>query len=124
LDEFSSFLKLPDLEDAGYLVGLLSELGFVSSNGMGAQPVTWLEIDAWLRATQLDIPIWERLTLKEMSEVYASELSKASAKDAAAPYVPEDVHIAENRTAVADKIRNVFSSFKRKKTEEISEPQD
>lgn len=95
----------------------------MSSNGMGAIPISWLEIDAWLRATKLDLPIWERLTLKEMSEVYAAELSKATAKDAAAPYVEIAEDVKQNRSSVASKIRNVFSSFKRN-TGEKPEPQD
>lgn len=113
MDENSSFLKLPDIEEASYLVGLLSELGFVSSNGMGAVPMSWLEIDAWLRVTQLELSIWERLTMKEMSEVYAAELSKATVKNYPAPYIEhvEDVEI--DRTAVANKLRSVFNSFKR-----------
>lgn len=120
VDENSSFLKLPDIEGAEYLVGLLNEAGMVLNNGMGVSSLDWKEIHAWLEVTQLELSIWEKLTLKEMSEIYASELSKATAKDATAPYV-EVVEEEVDRKAVANKIRSVFASFKRKQE---PDPQD
>lgn len=118
VDEHSSFLKLPDIsEGAEYMVSLLSEAGFALSSGFGATPITWTELDSWLSCTKHELSVWEITTLKEMSEVYCSELHKSSAKDAAPPYVPtaevEDEELAEQRKSVASKIRNVFASFKR-----------
>lgn len=113
LDENSSFLKLPNIEGAEYLVSLLTELGFVSQSGMSVTSVTWLEMDAWMRRTQLELSLWETLTLKEMSEVYANELVQASAKDRPAPYVYVDPELQSNRDAVAEKLKSIFSSFKR-----------
>lgn len=118
MDENSSFLKLPDIEGAEYLIALLGELGFVSHTGMGATHITWTEIKNWLDTTELELSVWEKLLLKEMSEVYASELSQASAKDYPAPYtapVDEVVDLVTERKAVDSKLRNVFSSFKRNK---------
>lgn len=113
LDENSSFLKLPNIEGAEYLVALLSEVGFVQHTGMGAVAVPWTEIESWLNCTQLDLSVWEKLTLKEMSEAYATELALATDKTRPAPYVPEVEDIEAQRTRVADKLRNAFQSFKR-----------
>lgn len=121
LDENSSFLKLPDIEGAEYLVALLSEVGFVSNTGMGITHLSWTEINSWITCTQLELSIFEKLLLREMSEVYANELNAATAKDRPAPYIApsqEDVDLEAQRKAVANKLRSVFNSFKRSNTGE------
>jgi hypothetical protein len=114
-DEDSTFIILPEVGSAGYLTRLLSEAGMYSSNGMGAQPLSWQEIEAWLKCTELNLTVWEKLIIKEMSEAYVGEYSQASAKDRSAPYlhVPEEI----DRTAVANKVLSAFRSFMRKKPE-------
>jgi hypothetical protein len=112
LDEDSNFLKLPKVDGAEYLVSLLYEAGLCGSVGMGVVPLTWNEIESWHRFTSLDLSIWERLLIKSLSEEYASELSRASAKDHPAPYIHVD-EIEINRQAVDSKIRNVFAALKR-----------
>ena len=119
-DENSSFLKLPNIEGAEYLVALLSEVGFVQHTGMGATSIPWTEIDSWLRCTQLNLSVWEKLVLKEMSEVYASQLITSTDKNHPAPYIPEVDDTEERRTHVANKLRSVFNSLKRKRTGEPS----
>jgi hypothetical protein len=88
---------------------------------MGVDSLTWTEIDSWLRRTELELSTWETLMIKEMSEVYSSELSQATAKDYPAPYIAasqEDIDLATERKRVDSKLRNVFSSFKRNKAGE------
>lgn len=110
----SSFLELPDLEDAAYIVPLLREAGLMSSNGMGVVPVSWQEIESWLRCTELQLTVWEKLTIRELSEAYVSEFNIASKRDAAAPYV-RNVEVVD-RVAVSDKIGSVLRGLKRKPT--------
>lgn len=109
LDENSSFLKLPKLDGADYLVNLLFEAGLLESTGMGAAALSWSEIESWLRVTQLDLSVWERLTIKSMSEVYVAELSTATKKDSPAPYIHADEIHAADRAQVADKLKNAFA---------------
>jgi hypothetical protein len=116
-DENSSFLQLPEIEGAEYMIALLNEAGFVLNTGMGATSLSWSEIESWLRCTQLELPVWEKTTLKEMSEVYAAELAKATDKNMAAPYT-HLTEIEEVRKTVDSKLRSVFSSLKRKQTGE------
>jgi len=114
VDEDSSFLKLPEVENAGYLVALLNEAGLASSNGMGVVPLSWQEIDSWLKCTNLELSVWEKLTIKLLSETYVGEFSQASAKDRPPPYVPQAEEPKQlDRDAVADKLRNAFRSMKR-----------
>jgi hypothetical protein len=110
----SVFLQFPELDGAGYLVALLQEAGLVMSNGMGVIPITWQEIDSWLRVTELELSVWEKLTIREMSEAYAAEFSKSSDKHAVAPYAPP-AEPTLDRAAVSSKIANILRGFKRKK---------
>jgi len=116
-DDDSSFLEFPDIDDAEYMIPLLHEAGLMSSNGMGLVPLSWQEIESWLQTTELELSVWEKLTIKEMSEAYVAEFNKATARDASAPYVPyveaEDI----DRPAVANKLLTVLRGFKRSPTE-------
>lgn len=113
-DDDSVFLQFPDLNGAGYMVALLREAGLNMSNGMGAVPLSWQEIEAWLRATELELSIWEKLTIREMSEVYVTEMVKSTGKHCVAPYTPTPMPNQIDRPAVASKLLNVLRGFKRK----------
>jgi hypothetical protein len=78
----------PELNGAEYLIGLLHEAGLMSNNGMGPISLSWLEIKAWIDTTEIQLSLWERLTLKEMSEVYVSERIQAEDANRTAPYIP------------------------------------
>jgi len=114
-DDDSTFLQFPEIEGAGYLVALFREAGLAMSNGMGAVPLTWQELDAWLRTTELSLTVWEKLTIREMSEAYASELISSTDKHAAAPYVAPVETSEIDRAAVSSKLLSVLRGFKRKK---------
>lgn len=116
-DETSSFLSMPSLDGAEYLVTLLFEAGLVQSTGMGVTPLTWSEIESWLRVTQLKLSVWEKLTIKNMSEIYAGELSSATKKDSPAPYTHIDKALIADREMIANKLKNVFASFKRQESD-------
>lgn len=110
-DDDSAFLQFPELDGSGYLVNLWQEAGLIMSNGMGVVPLTWQEIESWLRVTELQLTVWEKLTIREMSEAYAAESAKATDKHAAPPYTA----VSEiDRPAVASKVLSVLRSFKRK----------
>lgn len=113
----SSLLDLPDTDDAAYMIALFHEAGPMSTNGMGVVPITWQEMESWLRTTERELSVWEKLTLREMSEAYVAEFNKASARDAAPPYVPAVEPENIDRAAVANKLLNVLRGFKRKPTE-------
>lgn len=117
--ESSPFLQFPELDDAAYLVPMLREAGLMSSSGMGVVPLSWQEIESWLRCTELQVTIWEKLTIREMSEAYVAEFNKASTKDAAAPYVhiePDQI----DRVSVSAKVGSLLRGFKRKSANAIN----
>lgn len=116
-DENSSFLNLPNVDGAEYLITLLFEAGLVHSTGMGVNALPWSEIESWIRVTQIELSTWEKLTIKSMSETYASELSQATAKDRPAPYTHVDEALIADRTLIASKLKNAFAAFRKSKSE-------
>lgn len=111
------FIRMPDIEteySAGYLIGLLFEAGLMSSNGMGPVPISWLEIDAWLRVTETELSLWERIKIKQLSEEYVTELALATDKNRPQPYVYLPPVEVIDRDAVADKIRSFIAGFKKR----------
>jgi hypothetical protein len=102
---------LPDVEGAFYLVKALLALGLSESNGMGSVPVSWGNIKAWADATQTDLSPFELETLFQMSKNYANELNIATDPKRPAPYINLSAErIEQNRSAVADKLKNIFQS--------------
>lgn len=125
LNENHPAFEMPDIETehaAGYLIAMLQEAGLMSSNGMGPVPLSWQEIDSWIRVSGRVLPMWERLMVKTLSEDYVSELMQATARDRAQPYtaVPEQEEEQIDRPAVADKILSILSKFK-KQTKTVEE---
>ena len=80
---------------------------------MGVTSLSWSEIESWIKVTQINLSTWEKLTIKGMSEAYAGELNSANKKDCPAPYTHVDEALIADRSIVANKLKNVFSSFKK-----------
>jgi hypothetical protein len=108
-DEEHLKLRLPNIEEAEYLIQHLYEAGVMLSNGMGATPLTWQEIDAWIRVTQRVVPIWERSLIRELSEAYVSEYNQAADKSRPAPYVEESTET--KREIIASGWKGFAKSF-------------
>jgi hypothetical protein len=111
-DEDHNLLNLPEIVGASHLLSYLMEVGVAMSSGMGLMPLSWQEIDSWLRVTELPLTTWEKIVLRELSETYVNEYSQASEKDRPAPYVHRVDEI--DRAAVSDKLKSVFRSLKKK----------
>lgn len=109
-DENSSFLKLPKIDGAEYLVAFLYEAGLYGSNGMGAVALSWAEISKWKECTGTELTPWECSMIKTMSEAYVGEYNQASSKARLAPYSEVDEDVAANRTTVANKLKNALQS--------------
>lgn len=103
-------LELPDLNyehAASYVIGLLHEAGLMSSNGMGPVPLSWVEIESWVRCTDRELPLWEKLAVKTLSEEYVSELVQAKDKTRPAPYTKAQERV--DREVVSAKIFSILS---------------
>lgn len=113
-------LQLPELGDAAYLIGMLHEAGLMSSHGMGALPLSWQEIEAWLRVTESEPELWERMLVRELSEAYVSELNQATEKNRVSPWTPPVEEVETVRATVVSR----FLSFARQFNEARAKKQE
>ncbi len=111
-------LKLPDVGDGAYIVAMLHEAGLVSSSGMGVLPLSWQEIEAWLRVTQTDAQLWERLLVRELSESYVGEFNRASEKGCASPWSPPVEEVEAVRVDVADRLLSFARQFNMRRAQQ------
>ena len=61
---------LPDINGAEYLVVHLTNLGWVSSNGMGIVPISFTEIKNYIEVTESSLTGEEVIIMRKMSEQY------------------------------------------------------
>jgi hypothetical protein len=113
-------IPLPDISGGEFLMALFNEAGTAIQTGMGLVPLSWQELDSWLRCTQLELSPWEVRTIKSMSNAYANEYAQASKKDRPRPYNPEvreeisKEDLAKERELIASQAMSVFAQFKKK----------
>ncbi len=62
---------------APHIVDRLLEIGLTEAAGMGAGPMTWLQIDAWSRLTGVALAPWEARLLRRLSSDYLAESRRA-----------------------------------------------
>lgn len=89
---------MPPIDEAfNYLLGLFFDSGQCLATGQGLVPLTWQEIDAWIRVNRLELTLWEIETISKMSSAYCSEYSKSTDPQRPAPYsiVKEEDEIDE-----------------------------
>ena len=67
-------MEFPDIEGAEYMLSHLNNLGWCSSNGMGINALSFLEIQAYMQLTDSSLTAEEVLIIKKMSQAYVNEL--------------------------------------------------
>jgi hypothetical protein len=59
----------------------------MSNNGMSPLPLSWQEIESWLRLTERDyLPLWEKGMIRQLSQAYVNEYLQATDPLRPAPY--------------------------------------
>ncbi len=93
-------ISLPEVGGAICYVEWLQEVGTYLSNGMSIVPVTWQEIDAWVRCTEISeaIPWCGKKLIKELSEAYVSEYHAANDPQRPAPYKEDSASAKKQAT--------------------------
>ncbi len=99
----------PDVGEAMYLVGYWRDIGFVSAGGMGAQPLTCVEVMAWQQGAGVSLTPWEFSAIRDMSRSYL-EQSRISDKPECPPPYGNPVNEFD-RTIVSKKVTNAFQAF-------------
>lgn len=98
-------------------MSLFHSAGSATQTGQGLVPLSWQEIEAWVKCQALTdvLTPWELGVVRIMSEAYASEYAQAYDPKRPMPYSPR-VDLSEvDRVAVADKLKNILSQFKKRK---------
>lgn len=86
------------------LVDLLFEAGPYTVTGMGSAPLSWQEIDAWLKCTGRQLPYGVVKLVHSLSGTYLAEYRRAEKPDHPRPYI-DRVTIEESRDRVSSQIQ-------------------
>ena len=74
---------------APHIIARLTEIGLTESNGMGASPLSWREIEAWQRNTHVRLAPWEARLMRHLSLEYVGESRRAESENCPAPFRAE-----------------------------------
>ena len=81
--------KLPEITTAPYLIEYSLEVGLFKHGGMGLTPLDWVDIQAWIKLTGLEVHPEEIKILKALSASYIIQLNKSKKSDCPAPFLEE-----------------------------------
>ncbi|MCA1807265.1 MAG: hypothetical protein LC687_05395 [Actinobacteria bacterium] len=95
----------PDVK-AHYLIEVLSSLGFIKSTGFGLEPITFLDINQWIKAYGVKLSIWEIEQILSLSRQYVVKNREFDEKPAAAPYT----ETVTARVDVSKRLRQAFAT--------------
>ncbi|MEG3089498.1 phage tail assembly chaperone [Sphingomonas sp. PB4P5] len=69
-----------------HMITRLVEIGLSESNGMGASPLSWREINEWQQAAGVDLAPWEARLMRTLSLAYLAESRKAESETCPPPW--------------------------------------
>lgn len=71
---------------APHIIGWLIEIGLTGSNGMGAVPISWHEINEWQAGTGISLSSFETRLIHKLSVEYVAEGRRAEDEGCPAPW--------------------------------------
>ena len=98
----------PPLVAGEYLIGYLSELGFVERTGFGDAQLSCQEVRAWCDGTGVNLNAWEFRVIRELSLAFVCQSSVSEEPDCPAPYI--DMPDEEKQQRLAQSIERVFEA--------------
>lgn len=112
-----SEVSLPEVSPVvSHLKELFFHYGQCMQSGQGLLPITWQELEAFIRLNQYDMMLWEIRILKRMSDAYCSEYSRAGDPNRPAPYMPDKEEDEEQTVSdligKAARMREMMRKFK------------
>lgn len=96
---------------ARYLLGWLSDLGWAQSNGMGAIPLSSVEVRSWGELMKIDLEIWEFEILRAASRAYCAQ---SASKDPLPPW-QEGEGSSKPKAGIAGKFKALANAINRTK---------
>lgn len=108
LRDDGAIVPMPPVPDeARALLEQFLEVGPVGFGVMGAIPVAFSEIEAWQRATGVELMPWEARLFRRLSVEYVNESTRAESPNAEPPWGPSSGH---DRDDVARRVRLLFGA--------------
>lgn len=95
----------------GYLVVILSAIGFYNAGFSGPVPITHTDVVAWSTLSNMKLSAWEVEVLLDLSRVFVDSYLKYSGSADSSPYEPM---IVASKQTVSDKVASILrarSSF-------------
>jgi hypothetical protein len=74
---------------ADYLLRIILSIWPSMQGGMGAIPITWQEIQAYVDLTGISLNAWEAKTIKDCSLVFVSQSQLSAKTDCPSPIMEE-----------------------------------
>lgn len=71
---------------APHIIDWLIEIGLTEAAGMGAVPLSWLQINAWCARTNIDLEPWVGRLIRRLSAAYLAESHKAESENCPPPW--------------------------------------
>lgn len=96
---------------ARYLLGWLSDLGWAQSNGMGAVPLSAIEMRSWGELMQIDLETWEFEILRAASRAYCAQ---SASKDPHPPW-QEGGGNSKSKAGIVGKFKELANAINRTK---------
>lgn len=93
-----------------YLTLCFGLLGYCSSSGMGASPISWVELKAFSDQSGYRLNGWESEQIIQMSREYCSMSIKAKELNCPAPY-RDGLTTEEEKQIMRDRVNKQLDSF-------------
>jgi len=91
----------------------LFEVGPIANGAMGPVPLSFSEIESWMRTTSVFLSAWEVVLLRKCSQEWVSATYAAKDPKATPPWAGAEV-ITERRVRVANTLMNALSGKAKK----------
>ena len=98
---------MPPITYGDFLIRHLYEVGPAVSGGTGMVPLSWQEIDAWMRRSGVDLTPWSAQTLRSLSAAYVAEARAAEDPGREAPWKESGAHLTVAAHDLRERLRNM-----------------
>ena len=95
---------MPPLNEGGYLVNYLFELGPAVATMGGQGPITDLDLQAWQRNQGIDLTPWECRTIRTLSKDYCDQAADSTHPHCIAPWLSQSQISAQQAEAAWDRM--------------------
>ena len=103
---------MPEIEFGEHVIGYLQEVGPALNTGQGLVPLTFSEIDAWMRMVGVALTSWEASVLKRLSDEYVAEHHAARKPQHPQPWTPIQ---GFDKEAIAKGMRGILGKISAKR---------